>query len=306
MRLVVTREGRYTVVLWSSHQRVEVMNRPLFDFRKLLFRAGMTVRENELIKKIESKKFTCIEIYIKTFGIPKALLHCGAHLGEENEQYIDLGIKKISYVEAQPTLVQKLCYEFGEKNVYSGCLFEESGREIDFHLTSNSLSSSIRPIDEKNKWGIHNSSKIKLVSTTLNDVARDYFLRNRQLPEIIILDLQGSEYEALKGGTFFLHRGTPIILEYCTYELYKGMWLFSDIVNLLSTYGYQFVYKYGTESEGEALFVHDSEVDFAKIKRIQILTKGRTQKIIFARLIKIMFAKLSFELVRLSKFGARK
>lgn len=282
------------------------MSRPLSDIRKLLFFAGMMVRENNLLKNLDSRRFTCVEVYVKIFGIPKALLHCGAHLGEENEEYLDLGIRKISYVEAQPTLVQKLCYEFGEKNVYAGLLFEESGHEIDFHLTSNSLSSSIRSIDENNKWGIYNSSKIKLISTTLNDVARDYFLRNRQLPNILVLDLQGSEYEALKGGTFFLQRGAPIILEYCTYELYKGMRLFADIVKLLSTYGYQLVYKYGTESEGEALFVHDSKANFAKIKRIQILTKLRTQRIILSRLIKISFAKLSFELIRLSKFGARK
>ena len=282
------------------------MKKPPSDIRKFLFRVGMAARENELLKNLESRKFTCIEMYVKVFGIPKSLLHCGAHLGEENAEYLDLGIKKIAYVEAQPTLVQKLCYEFGEKNVYAGCLFEKSGHKIDFHITSNSLSSSIRPIDEGNKWGIHNSSKIKLISTTLDDVARDYFLRNRQLPEVLILDLQGSEYEALNGGRYFLQRGTPIILEYCTYELFKGQRSLADIVDLLSTYGYQLAYKYGTDSEGDALFVHGDKRTFIKMRKIQTVTLLRTQRILLARLIKVTFIKLSIELVQLSKFGARK
>jgi FkbM family methyltransferase len=63
--------------------------------------------------------------------------------------------------------------------------------------------------------------------------------KNIPQPDVIKLDIQGYEVEALKGASECLTRGTQVLLEVSFKEFYKGQCLFSDVVSHLASYGYE-------------------------------------------------------------------
>lgn len=59
--------------------------------------------------------------------------------------------------------------------------------------------------------------------------------------DLLKLDLQGYELEALKGGVNLLSRTVRVISEIAWFELYEGQPLFTDIDGFLQSHGFRFV-----------------------------------------------------------------
>lgn len=132
---------------------------------------------------------------------PTGVLHIGAHLGEESQDYINEGWgerQKIIWIESQPQLVTSLRNRLDSKNheVIEATIWSESGRELTFNITNNSQSSSLL------KLGTHTErypeikvvSQYQVITTTLKNL-----FPGRIEFDFINIDLQGSELEALKG-----------------------------------------------------------------------------------------------------------
>lgn len=153
---------------------------------------------------------------------PKTVLHCGSHLGEENEIYMKFGIDTVWWVEAQARVCKVLRAKFGSEFVFEGALWSKSGETLDFHITDNSLSSSLYEIGS-NKWNVKNVSIEKVVTITLDNILREIFLQKEFAPELAVLDLQGAELEALRGGVNRVGELKYLLVEVSKKPVYKGV-----------------------------------------------------------------------------------
>ena len=154
---------------------------------------------------------------------------------------------------------------FGSLNVFAGVLDQESGKEVPFFITSNSLSSSSRQINP-NPWSVSTKEVIQLKTVKLDDIARDIYLRSRRLPDLLVLDLQGAEYEALLGANFLISKINFLIVEFSTYQLYKDQKTLLDILSIPSLQSFKVVYKVEKSGHGEVLLIRNLKL--TTIKRV--------------------------------------
>jgi FkbM family methyltransferase len=236
---------------------------------------------------------SCFEMKVLYFGKAKVILHGGAHLGEESSLYRGLGAEKIFWVEAQPDKVAILNDLFGSRNVFSGVLAEESEIKVLFYVTSNSLSSSSRQINP-NSWNVSVQEVIQLRTTTLDDVVRKIYLQDRILPDLLVLDLQGAEYEAILGGDFAISKIDFLIVEFANYQLYENQKTLPDIISILKSSSFEMFYKTENSGYGEALFVRTSRIRSMKrvqlvISRHRLLIKKKILGVLRKILFKVIF-----------------
>lgn len=228
----------------------------------------------------------CVKHYVENVNIPESILHCGAHLGEEYQVYKKFGIDEIYWNEAQPNLVLQLKKLFGKSNVFQGALSEKDGETIDFFVTDNSLSSSTRIINPVNAWGIKLLNKIEVKSITLNTILRRIQLNKGKPPNLIILDLQGGEFEALSQSGIAFENQSDFVVEMAQYEIYNNQKIESDIISFFETFNYKLVYPIMKKAHYDALFLspRSQQEYFKKIKvskRFLSLRKSRLVDLLY-------------------------
>jgi FkbM family methyltransferase len=265
-----------------------------------IFRLGIT--NSRLMKSLgrSSAMPNCFEMKVIQHGSSRTILHCGAHLGEESALYRRCGAIEIFWVEAQPSKVSILRELFGSKNVFSGVLAQESGRKVPFFITSNSLSSSSRQINP-NPWDVAVEEVVQLETVKLDDIARDIYLRIRKLPDLLVLDLQGAEYEAILGAEFLISEINFLIVEFSNYQLYKDQKTLLDILSIPSLQSFTLVYKLEESGHGEALFVRTSELKFSKRVKSLIILNYFLLKAKFSMLLRRILIKTSLVIQQLNK-----
>lgn len=112
-----------------------------------------------------------------------------------------------------------------------------SNGSANFHLTNTVNSSSVLPlVAGANPFGL------KEVGQTSVEIRRldDYRAAQRlKLPDIVKLDVQGYELEALKGGAQCLRAAKAVIVEVSFVEIYQGQPLFADVVRYMADEGFR-------------------------------------------------------------------
>jgi len=200
----------------------------------------------------------------RNFGIlPTGVLHVGAHLAEEREDYERAGWSlqsRVIWVESQFELAQKLIDTLNpQKNkVINATVWSKTGKEMRFHVANNSQSSSLF------EFGTH--------ATTYPDIQfdSDRIITTVRLDEIIDetddisfvnLDIQGAELEALIGLGVKLHKVKWIYSEVNKKEVYEGCAKIDELDRFLKQYSFKriatrWAYKTGW---GDALWIKRSE-----------------------------------------------
>jgi FkbM family methyltransferase len=163
------------------------------------------------------------------FGIPRGLcIHAGANLCQERDDYREAGFGPIVWIEALEGIASKadnLLTEYTDQHIVQAVLWESSGVEITFNVASNNAESS-SIFDFKWHEAIHphifKESQIVLRSDTLDEVLSEFF--RGEIPEVslLVLDLQGAEFQALRGSKNTLRKTSAIHVEVSTVELYAG------------------------------------------------------------------------------------
>jgi FkbM family methyltransferase len=110
--------------------------------------------------------------------------------------------------------------------------------EVEFHRSSFAQSSSMLAMGEAHK-SLFPFSKdhdvVKVVMTTL-----DAFFDGMEGPDVVKLDLQGYELEALKGGERVLSGARALCVETSFVELYDGQPLFGEVHEWLRAKGWRY------------------------------------------------------------------
>ena len=188
-----------------------------------------------------------VKLYEK-YDIPKkGVIHIGAHEGQEMDEYQQLGLPKVIFIEANPEVYVRLIEKMKDiSNVITVC--EAISNEIgvaELHITSNDQSSSILPLKHHSKVypDIVEVKKQWIPCTTLDELMMQ-FEKNLNLNSadfnFINIDIQGAELLAFQGAKYLLRNCITAINTEVNYkEMYEGCALKKDIDNFLGQFGFE-------------------------------------------------------------------
>jgi FkbM family methyltransferase len=187
-----------------------------------------------------------IKIYIcetdSFFENAKKVIHIGAHRGEERYDYAKRNLH-VLWIEADPKKIfdlQANLRGFQNQRCFQGLLGSHAQSQCEFHIASNDgASSSVYPFGQHNLlWPeIDMYEKIYLPKVTLpellvkeNIAISDY--------DTLIMDVQGSELDILRGIPDLPQIFTRIQLEAADFPVYQGSPLKMEIDEYLNKIGY--------------------------------------------------------------------
>lgn len=171
-----------------------------------------------------------LEWILQSLGDVTGVLHVGAHTGEEADLYQRHGIDKVTWIEADPTLKGKLeanVAQFPGHRVIMSAVGSHPHRG-QFHRTSNAgASSSLKPLAEHSEiWpDVLVDSVDDIQVTTLDLLHNEHDFRGHNL---WVLDVQGSEVDALRGASTSLAIADYVLCEFTGPMYQRGSYL-SDI-----------------------------------------------------------------------------
>lgn len=106
-----------------------------------------------------------------------------------------------------------------------------------FHITNSVSSSSVLPLAAaSDHFGLKEVSQAPVGLRRLDDYRIEQRLK---LPDMIKLDVQGYELEALKGAKQCLQAAKAVIMEVSFVEIYQGQPLFDDVVRYMADEGFR-------------------------------------------------------------------
>lgn len=186
----------------------------------------------------------------------------GAHDGETIQAFrrVFESPTIIAY-EPNPYLARQLRGQYeGTSNVdiRNVALANEHG-ERTLHVTKDDVASSMFTPTLENKEafgeGVGISQDVSVTTVRLDD-------EFSSPPDIVKLDLQGAEFDALTGAEGILSNVNIILVEVGFRELYDGQHLFFEVHNLLEKHGFtlhnlydQFIREDGVLVESDALYL---------------------------------------------------
>jgi FkbM family methyltransferase len=191
---------------------------------------------------------------------PTGVLHIGANVGEEAPVYDELGIKRVTWVEANHEIYENLLYNirnYGYHNAFNLCASDKS-EDVKFHISNNgSQSSSILEL------GTH-----KIAHPEVHYV-KDIDMKSERLDELILfwdvvkdsdflnIDVQGAELKVLRGMGERLKQFKWAYLEVNKAELYEDCALVEDLDLYLLGFGFKRVETMwcGNTGWGDALYI---------------------------------------------------
>lgn len=207
--------------------------------------------------------------------MPDTIVHVGGHHAEELDDYLAAGwgAQFVLWVEAMDDAAAEIRSRIAHlphHRVAPAVVWSESGQQMTFHVTSNGQSSSVL------KLKTHSDHYPEIVVTrehlrttsTLFQLLMDQGLSRIDL---LNLDIQGAELEALKGlGAAINHVGA-IYSEINTEELYEGCALLPDLDAWLARHSFVRVETELTaQGWGDALWIrHDQLPTFWRVRKFQ-------------------------------------
>jgi FkbM family methyltransferase len=184
------------------------------------------------------------------------VIHVGAHLGEEAPTYFVLDMFPVYWIEANSDVINELTrnvYQFPLNEVVNAALWSEPGKNLIMYVSEDVYSSSLlRPGNILKVSTRAKTQKEKtVVSSTLDELILRFFKDG-----LLVLDVQGAEYQVLNGSEKTLIDTKWIYCEVSNSELYEGSQKWSELTKRLNSMGFNLVdWQYDTNEDwGNALY----------------------------------------------------
>ncbi len=198
----------------------------------------------------------------RDWGIrPNGVLHVGAHLGEEASDYEQYGWNPVIWIEAQPSLVQKLKSKLDPtlNSVIEAAVWDIDNVDLKLNVASNSMSSSLL------EFGSHSESypEIKYVDEIHVQTKRlDSIISANDMPNFINIDIQGAELPAIRGLGKLLDQVNYIFVEVNRREVYKNCTIVRNLDSFLSENDFKRVTTrwYYKQGWGDALYIRRNKI----------------------------------------------
>jgi FkbM family methyltransferase len=200
---------------------------------------------------------------------PGIVWHLGGHNAEELDDYLNNGAEEIHWFEANPEqaeILQNKLKDIPDQHVISRAAWDTDGDILTFKITNNTMSSSVYDL------GIHSEKYPDIVLSKTLDVETitlNTYCLNREVPNLLNLDIQGAEFNALKGASSFLDKVSYIYTEVSFVALYQNAPLADEIDRYLYGFGFKRVVTRKVPKDGwaDVLYVN---------KRLKKLPFNRT------------------------------
>lgn len=186
------------------------------------------------------------EILIKENNI-KTICHIGSHIGLEAEQYYELGVKRVIWVEGNYRVLNRLIKntsKYDLENIYVPLAISDRDSEVlDFNITNNEESSSLMELGSSHKKfypHIDVVDKIKVITKRFDTFLKgqDEFLWEEV--DMLTVDCQGSDLDVLRsfGGLLNSNNLKVIKTEINFGEMYVGNPTEEEIQNYLLNFNF--------------------------------------------------------------------
>lgn len=198
----------------------------------------------------------------------KGVIHIGAHRGEEIDEHISLGAKKIIWVEANPEVFLELRENIGEDKraehfFFNNLCADIDGEPVKFnliygpdagHMVGNKgCSSMLSPVGRFESW---KRAEITMFSIRLDTLMHlhEFNLSDFDMLEV---DTQGAELMVLGGATNVLSTVKYVSLEVTDSSPdYADSPLTKDVIEFMESSGFDYIEtKYLDSNWGDALFI---------------------------------------------------
>jgi hypothetical protein len=210
---------------------------------------------------------TLVDVYnLRIEGV----LHCGAHLGEEAEEYQRHGIDKVWWIEANPDLMPALLEHVGPygHRAFNALLREKDGVLTTMHVTNDTQHSSVLEFGTVRAFAPHLEvvRDIALPCCSLDSLLRDVRSLDPAIftANMLVMGLQGAEGVCLLGAIETLPRIDYVYSEVYRADVYEGATRVEDIDDFLGRWGLRRVQtlwvaprETGEQGWGDALWVKE-------------------------------------------------
>lgn len=200
------------------------------------------------------------------------VLHVGARIGEEADDYAAAGISKVWWVEGNADVIPLLRAKvepFGH-HVIEALVYEEDGVDLTFHITNElGLSSSIL------RFGIHEQfspdmvfeKHVEMKSRSIDSLVAEHGVTGANL---LVMDLQGAELSALKGAQRFIDQADYVLSEINDAEVYVGCAKIWELDDRLGDFERVETYWVGDQHWGDGLWVRRRPAEQLASSRIVV------------------------------------
>jgi FkbM family methyltransferase len=172
----------------------------------------------------------------------KGVIHVGAHLGEEAENYRAMGVSRMLLIEANPKVFKQLQDRFADKPgvVLVNKAVADANENRRFHVTNFSQSSSLLRLGQHSEIypQIVEEEVIDVECVRLDDVLRGIG-DDPASYDILNIDVQGGELMVLKGAEETLQQIKMLNIEVNFTELYEGCPQIDEIDDFLASRGFR-------------------------------------------------------------------
>lgn len=185
----------------------------------------------------------------------KGVIHIGASDGYERKIYKRYNVSNVIYIEADPSIFQKLkknLKSYKGYEAYNYLLTDRANKRYKFNITKdNGQSSSILKM-QKTFMQMYPSAKIYkkiyMRSDTLKTFTQKNSINLNQFDSLVI-DTQGSELLVLKGCKNLLNKFNTVKIEAAEFELYKNYPLLNEITDYMNKYNFKELRRTETDSD---------------------------------------------------------
>jgi len=191
------------------------------------------------------------------------IIHVGAHKAEELPIYQSLGVNKVIWVEANPTLlgeiINKTILHKGQ-SIHLAVAYDKDFEIIKLNIANNGESSSIFDLDYHKiaHPHIHYTGHVDVPSRRVDSIVVDGGY-NKSLFNFMNIDVQGAELLVLKGSTQILDNVDYIYTEVNQKTLYRDCALIDQLDDFLKEFKFERKYTKMTEyGWGDAMYVKET------------------------------------------------
>jgi FkbM family methyltransferase len=190
------------------------------------------------------------------------VLHCGASIGQEAEEYAKLGVENMVFIEADPDVYIDLksnIINYPKAIPINACLSDKDGEEVVFNIANNGGQSS-----SMLQFGTHTTAhpevkfigKKNLITKRLDTLIEEFNLNIHEF-NFLNMDLQGAELLALRGLGEYLKYFKYAYLEVNQREVYEHCAKVEEIDMYLIGFGFRRVETQwsGNHGWGDAFFI---------------------------------------------------
>jgi FkbM family methyltransferase len=171
---------------------------------------------------------------------PRGIIEVGAWRGNSWSLYDKWGVKNRCWIEANPVTYQQLRANVPLEDVTINVAVCDQDSEFPFMITNNDgQSSSLLPFKRHAEvyTTVFVTSTVMVRGRRLDTLVEEHLIDMSQY-NFLFMDLQGTEYLALRGFEKNIHKIDYIVAEINYEELYAGCMLVDDFDKYLSDRGF--------------------------------------------------------------------